>query len=209
MTTPLTVGLSFHVSSIFLWSFHMWYKVMSSTCYIFLPLFLFHWFSHVDTKFTFNSGTYVLLLLVKCLPSNTTKRSLVKIVEHKLKEAFSDAIWDVHLGRFLLLSVPISHQLPRHTFFFFSFLNWSLRHDCTCPLQHSGVSEQFFFPGSWEAGTYSLASNKLQCTLRAIFIRVLCTLTFVASIESPDSTTLTSKNSYYTTFYLCSSSRFG
>ena len=39
------------------------------------------------------------------------KKSLVKSVEHKLEEAFSDVIWDVHLGRFILLSVPISQQL--------------------------------------------------------------------------------------------------
>ena len=40
------------------------------------------------------------------------KKSLVKIVEHKLDEGFSDSIRDVQLGRFILLSVPISQQLP-------------------------------------------------------------------------------------------------
>ena len=43
------------------------------------------------------------------------KKSLVKIVEHKLEEAFSESKRDVQLGRFILLSVPISQQLPRLT----------------------------------------------------------------------------------------------
>ena len=65
---------------------------MSSTCYIFSPSFLFHWFNQVVTNFTFTTETYVMLLLLKCLPSNATKKSLVKIGEHKLEEAFSDVI---------------------------------------------------------------------------------------------------------------------
>ena len=35
------------------------------------------------------------------------------------------------------------------------------------------------------AGNFSLASNKLWCTLQAIFTRVICTLIFVASIDCP------------------------
>ena len=58
-----------------------------------------------------------------------------------------------------------------------------------------------------KTGTYSLASNKLQSILHAVFIRFICTLNFVASFECPDSTTLTGKNTSYTTFYLCSSSQ--
>ena len=46
------------------------------------------------------------------------KKSLVKIVEHKLEEAFSDGIRDVQLSGFILLSVLISQQLPRLTFLF-------------------------------------------------------------------------------------------
>ena len=88
---------------------------MSNTCYIFSPLFLFHCFSEVATNFTVISETSLKLLLLKCRPSNATKGSLVKIVEHKLEEAFSDSIRDVQLGRFILLSVPISQQLPRFT----------------------------------------------------------------------------------------------
>ena len=36
------------------------------------------------------------------------KKSVVKIVEHKLEEAVSYGIPDVQLGRVILLSVPIS-----------------------------------------------------------------------------------------------------
>ena len=48
----------------------------------------------------------------------------MKGVEHKLEEASFDGIRDVQLGRFILLSVPISQQLPRLTsLYVFSFLN--------------------------------------------------------------------------------------
>ena len=151
LTAPFMVGISFFGRYFLLWSFHIWYKVLNSTCYIFSPLLFFHWCSRVVTNFTFISETYVILLLLKCLPLNATKKSLVKIVEHKLEETFSDVIWDVHLGRFSLLSVPISRQLPRLTsLYFFSFLNRPLKLDCTFPWQHSGGSEQLFTPESWK-----------------------------------------------------------
>ena len=47
----------------------------------------------------------------------------MKIVEHKLEDAFSDGMQDVQLGRFILLSVPISQQLPRVTSLYFFFLS--------------------------------------------------------------------------------------
>ena len=151
LTAPFMVGISFYGRYFLLWSFHIWYKVMNSTCYIFSPLFLFHWCSQVVTNFTFSSETYVILLVLKCFPSNATKKSLVKIVEQNLEETFSDVIWDVHLGRFILLSVPISQQLHRLTsLYFFSFLNRPLKLDCTFPWQHSGGSEQLFTPESWK-----------------------------------------------------------
>ena len=145
------VGISFYDRYFLFWSSHIWCKVMNSTCYIFSPLFLFHWCSQVVTNFTFTSESYVILLLLKCLPWNATKKSLVRIVEHKLEETFSDVIWDVHLGRFILLSVPLSQQLPRLTsLYFFSFLNRSLKPDCTFLWQHSRCSEQLITPESWK-----------------------------------------------------------
>ena len=203
LTAPFIVGISFYGRYFFLWFFHIRYRVMNSTCYIFPPLFLFHWCSQVVTNFTFTSDTYVIQLSLKCFPSNATKKSLVKIVEHKLEETFSYVIWDVHLGRFVLLSVPISQQLPWLAWlYFFSFLNRSLKFDCTFSWQHSGGSERLFTPESWKL---FIASNKLQCTLYTIFIRVICTLIFVASIDCPSSPTFAGKNTYYTIF----SSRFG
>ena len=57
-------------------------------------------------------------------PVKRNKKSFVKTVEHKLDEAFSDGKRDVQLGRFILLSVPISQQLPILTSLsFLSFLN--------------------------------------------------------------------------------------
>ena len=97
---------------------------MSSTCYIFSPLFLFHWFSQVVTNFTFTSENSAILPLLKFLPSNAAKKLLVKNVEHKREETFFDGIrGDVQLRHSILLSVPISQQFPRLTsLYFFSFL---------------------------------------------------------------------------------------
>ena len=97
---------------------------MANTCYIFSPLFLFRWFSQLVTKFMFISEKSLLLLLLKYLPPNATKKSIVKNVEHKLEEAFSDGIRDDQLGRFFLLSVLIDQQFFRFTSLYFSsFLN--------------------------------------------------------------------------------------
>ena len=133
------VGFSFYVWSFLLWSFYIWYEVMSSTCYIFSPLFLFHWISQVVTNFTLISENSVilllLLLLLKFVPSDAEKNLLVKNVDYKLVGAFSDSLrGDVQLERFLLLSVPICQQPPRlASLYFFSFLNWPLKLDCTFP----------------------------------------------------------------------------
>ena len=98
---------------------------MSSTCYIFSPLFLLHWLRQVVTNFTFTSETYVILLLLKLFCSNAAKNLLVKNVEHKLELSLFDGTGgDVQLRHFILISVPISHQLPRlFSLYFFSFLD--------------------------------------------------------------------------------------
>ena len=87
---------------------------MNSTCYIFSPLFLFHWFSQVVTNFMFTSENYAILLLLKFFPSNAAKKLLVKNVEYKLeKKTFFDGIrGDVQLRHSILLSVPIFQQFP-------------------------------------------------------------------------------------------------
>ena len=59
------------------------------------------------------------------------------------------------------------------------------------------------------SGNYSLAGNNLKSTLNANFTLVIYPLIFVASIECPDSTPMTCKNTYCTTFQFCSSSRSG
>ena len=97
---------------------------MSNTCYMFLPFFLLYCFSQVATNFTFTSEPSLILILLKCLPSNATEKSLKNILEHKLEKAFSDGVREVQLGRFILFSNPISQQLPRLTSFSLSsFLN--------------------------------------------------------------------------------------
>ena len=69
LTAPFMDGISFYGRYFLLWSFHIWYKVMNSSCYLFSPLILFHWFNQVVTDFTFTSETTVILLLLKFLPS--------------------------------------------------------------------------------------------------------------------------------------------
>ena len=123
------IDSSSHASSDFFWTFHIWYKVMSNTCYKFSPWFLFLCSSQSATILTFTSETSLILLPLKCLPSNPTKKLLVKIAEHKLEETFSDSIRrDVQLGHFILLSVLNSQQLPKLTSpYFFGLLKWLLK----------------------------------------------------------------------------------
>ena len=86
-------------------------------------------------------------------------------------------------------------DLPRFTSLVFSTDGWNLT-----ALFHDNIQVVLNNYSLLKAENYSLASNKLQWTLHEIFTRVIYTLIFVASIERPDSTTLTGKNTYYTTF---------
>ena len=96
---------------------------MSSICYNFPALFLFHWFSQVVTNFTFTSETSVTLLILKLLTSNAANKLIVKNVERKLEYAYSDVTRDVQLRHFILLKVPISQKLSRlASLYLFSFV---------------------------------------------------------------------------------------
>ena len=68
------IDSSSHGCSFLSWTFHIWYKVMNNTCYIFSPLFLFHCFNQVATNFTCTSENSLILPLLKCLRSNATKK---------------------------------------------------------------------------------------------------------------------------------------
>ena len=150
------IDSSFWGWSFIFWTFHIWYEVISKTRYIFSALFLFLCFSQVVTNFTFTSETSLIVLLLKCLPSNATKKLLVKFVEHRLVVAFSGSIRGVvQMGRFILLSVPISQQLLKLTSpYFFCFFKWPLNFDCTFPWQQSGGSEQLISPEGWKLFPY-------------------------------------------------------
>ena len=78
----------------------------------------------------FRNFSYITITQKSSVERN--EKLVVKNVQHKPEEAFSDGTrGDIQLGRFILLSVAISYQLPRHTSpYFFSFLNWPLKHDC-------------------------------------------------------------------------------
>ena len=156
-------------------------------------------FCQVATNFTFNSETSPMLLLLKCLPSSATKKLLVKNAEHRLEEAFSDSLrGDVGLGCFILLSAGISKELPKLTYlYFFSFLNWPLKHNCPFGWQQSGGFEQLPTSECWNlfSGKYQLTKHS-SCTLPL----AIYPLIFVASIECADSITLNGKNTYCTFF---------
>ena len=82
------------------------------------------------------------------------------MVEHKPEEAFSDVLRDVQLGRFALLSVRISQEIPRLTsLYIFSFLSLPLKNDCTFRWQHSSSFEQLTALESWK-----IFSRKQQTT---------------------------------------------
>ena len=124
---------------------------MSNTCYKFALLFLLTWFSQVATNFLFTSKISVTLLILKCLPWNTTKEWFAKIEEHEHEGNFSVGIRrDVQLGQFFLLSVRISQQLPRLTSLYWdSFLKWPLKLEWTFRWQQSGAFEPRTSPENW------------------------------------------------------------
>ena len=137
--------------SFLFWTFHIWYEVMRTFCYIHSPLFFF--FAWVKLPQT-------LSLLQKLLFNyhfstvfpQTNFWLLVTTVEDKLIEAFSDSMRkEVQLERFDLPSIPISQQLPRLTSpYFVRFLKWPLKLDCTFPWQHSVSSGQWITPEGWK-----------------------------------------------------------
>ena len=86
-------------------------------------------------------------------------------------------------------------DLPRFTSWVFSIDHWNMTALFVDNIQ--------VVLNKWpllKVGNYSLASNNLQITPHAFFTLVVYPLIFVASIECSDSTTLTGKNTYCTTF---------
>ena len=144
------VDNSTHGWSSLFWAFHIWYKVMSNTCYIFSPLFFLLLQSSCYKLYVyFRNFSYTTITQMYSI--RRKKKSLVKNVEHKLENAFSDGIRDVQLGRFILFCVPISQQLARLTSLsFLSFLNWPFKQDCTFCWQHSGGFEQLATRENWK-----------------------------------------------------------
>ena len=72
-------------------------------------------------------------------------------MERNLEEANLDSILrGVQLGHFIILSIPISQQLPRLTSLdFLSFLKWPLILNCTLPWQQSSAVEHWSSPENW------------------------------------------------------------
>ena len=82
------IDSSSHGCSFLSWTFHIWYKVLNNTCYIFSPLFLFHCFNQVATNFTYTSEISLILPLLKCLRSNAKKNHLCKVWNTNQKKYF-------------------------------------------------------------------------------------------------------------------------
>ena len=102
MKALLTVDFSFYVQFFLLWSFHIWYKVMGNTFHIFLPLFLFHWFGQVVTKFKFTSQT------VKHMSLSFTCRHYVTQLKELVNLASCSLIFKLRLlsQKFCMLAWP-------------------------------------------------------------------------------------------------------
>ena len=202
------VCLSTYGWSLLSWSFYIRHKVESNTCYLFSPLFLFLCIIQVATNFTFTSETSIILLLIEHLPSNLTEKILGKIVEDELEEAFSDGIRKyVQWEHFILLSVPLSQQLPRIRsllILVFSKYGWNVIALFVDNTQVLLNSELLLI-----AGIYLLASNKLQRIPHAFFTLVIYPLISAADMECLNSATLTGENTYCTTFKLRGWSRLG
>ena len=171
---------------------------MSKTWYIFSPLFFLHCFSQVATNCMFNLETCVMLPIIKCLPLNAKRNLFVKSVKHKLEGTFFHGSRRVfQLEQLFLLSVPISQQLPVLPLFYFLVFS---NDPCKLTLLFVDNSQVVLSNEPLlEAGKSSLASNKRQSTLDAFFTLLIFSISFVASIECPDSTTLNGKSTCCTT----------
>ena len=152
------IDTSFHSWFFFFWTVHIWYKVLSYTCYIFSPSLPFHCFSQVATSCTFTSETSLILLLPKSFLSKATKTISLENCGTQTRRNFC---WR-HTRR---CSIGTLHFTPCPNFPT-TLLKWPLKRDCTFCWQHSSGFEHLLF---LKAENYSLASNKLQSTLYAIF----------------------------------------
>ena len=164
MSAPFTVGLFLYVWSFLLWSFRIWYKVVSSTCYIFHQYF-------------FCIGSVKLLQNLRLLPKLMLYYYYLNFYKPFLiawEEMFN---WD---ASFYSVSQLLNYfpDLPLFTSLLFSNDRWNL----TAPfLDNSQV-----VLNNWsllKAGNYCLTSNKLQSILHAIWTRVIYTLIFAASLS--------------------------
>ena len=141
----------------------------------YFSIIFFLCFSQVAKNFTFTPENSLILLLLKCLPSNATKNLLVRIVEHKLEEALSDSIWgDAQLGRFISLSVPISQQLPRlSSLYFFSLLKWQSKHNCHFVWQKSAGFQKLTTSESWKMFSCKWPVTKqLWCSFQPSYLPI-------------------------------------
>ena len=145
------IDSSSHGWSFLFWTIDIWYKILSNTCYIFPPLIFFHCFSRVATNFTFTSETSLILLLLKCLSSNATKKFTRENCETQTKRNIFWRQMRCSTGTLHFTQCPNFSTTSRlASVYFFSFLNWPLKLDCTFSWQHSGGSEQLFTPESWK-----------------------------------------------------------
>ena len=96
--------------------------------------------------------------------------------------------WDISLYSVSRFFRQPPRRSPLHLF---SFLQWQLMFDSTFYGQQSSTIEQENRP---EKRNSFHANKNLQSTLQAIFTPVLYPVFSVASIECPDSATLTGRN---------------
>ena len=85
MTAHFTVGFSLYIWFFLLWSFRIWYKVMSGTCYNFSPLFFCIGSVKLLQHLRLRQKLMFYYYYLNFFPSNAAKKLLVKNVEHKVE----------------------------------------------------------------------------------------------------------------------------
>ena len=78
--------------SVLLWSFHLWYKVMSKTCYIFFAFISFSLLQSNCYKLYLFFRNFCTTTSTQRFHSKATTKLLVKLVEHQLEEEFFDGV---------------------------------------------------------------------------------------------------------------------
>ena len=166
------VGLSLYVWFFHLLFFHVCYRVMSNTCYIFSLLFLFQCLSQVSTNVTFTSESSVIQLLFKSLPWDARKKYLCRLWNTNSRKYILTAYeqmfnWDT--SSYSVSQFPNNFpDLTLFTCLVFSNDTWNLT--ALFCWQQSGAFEQWTSLECWKILS---CSYQVKSTIPAILTLVI------------------------------------